>query len=180
VCNMRSSLLHLQFLYCSLSERISEQRSRIARAHRDRLMQYSSLWEEYICAEQANFKRVLIIKLEGCLSLYANDHTAWQLIDSFANYAGAVEHELVDSISKLYLGKRVMLDIGEVEQQLGSIEERIIAFMNANGPSLDEYGRHVQAIGETREVFSGYLAQIRALYEEVEKGYYHYLRRKLQ
>lgn len=73
LCNMRSSLLHLQMLYCSLSERISEQRSRIDRAHKDRLMQYSALWEEFTSAEHINFKRLVIMKLEACLNLYGND-----------------------------------------------------------------------------------------------------------
>jgi hypothetical protein len=54
------------------------------------------------------------------------------MMDSFTTYTAAVEHDLMDNISKLYLGKRVMIDIKEVEQQLGKIEEKVVAFMNAN------------------------------------------------
>jgi hypothetical protein len=63
LCNLRSSLLQLQFLYCSLEEKMAEQQTRIARAHKDRLMQYSSLWEEYTSSESINFKRLVIVKL---------------------------------------------------------------------------------------------------------------------
>lgn len=53
-------------------------------------------------------------------------------MDDFISYAEAVEHDLMDNISKLYLGKRVMMDIREVEEQLAKIEEKIVAFLNAN------------------------------------------------
>lgn len=36
------------------------------------------------------------------------------MMDSFNNYMNAVEQDLMDSVSKLYLGKRVMMDIKEV------------------------------------------------------------------
>lgn len=54
----------------------------------------------------------------GC---YGNDSEVWELMDLFGNYCKAVERDLMDNISKLYLGKKVMLDIGAVEEELKRI-----------------------------------------------------------
>lgn len=68
-----------------------------------------------------NFKRLAIIKLESCLSCYSKDSSAWELMDSFLNYASFIEEDLMDNISKLYLGKKMMVDIGAVEDELRQI-----------------------------------------------------------
>ena len=63
VCNLRTDLLHLQFLHASLEEQIEEQGQKVERSHRDRLMQYSALWQDYLTLEGSNFKRLIILKL---------------------------------------------------------------------------------------------------------------------
>lgn len=43
LCNMRTTLLHLQFLYCHLRTQSKVQERKVERAHRDRVMQFESL-----------------------------------------------------------------------------------------------------------------------------------------
>ena len=90
ICNLRTTLLHLQFLHASLHERISEQETKVDRAHKDRLMQYSLLWQDYLTLENSNFKKLIIIKLESCIAAHQNDGEVWELLDCFKTYAGAI------------------------------------------------------------------------------------------
>lgn len=86
----------------------------------------------------------------------------------------------MENIGKLYLGKRVMMDIGEVEQQLGRIEEKVVAFLGSNEQRIEEYNVRVAGIDQTREVFADYLQYVRKFYEEINKQYLPYLTKKLQ
>ena len=67
----------MQFLYCSLSEQIKQQESRVARAHKDRIMQYSLLHQDYLALESSNFKKLIILKLESCIAAHQADEELW-------------------------------------------------------------------------------------------------------
>jgi hypothetical protein len=86
----------------------------------------------------------------------------------------------MDNITKLYLGKKVMLDIGEVEQALGRIEEKIVGFLGQHTKAIDEYGKRIQAIADAKQTFSAYLGQIKSFYAEINKHYPSYLTHKLK
>lgn len=86
----------------------------------------------------------------------------------------------MENIGKLYLGKRVMMDIGEVEQQLGRIEERLVGFLGSNEQRIEEYNERVAGIEQARKVFADYLQHVRKFYEEINKQYVPYLTKKLQ
>jgi hypothetical protein len=64
ICNMRSTLLQLQYLYCSVSEQLEQQAKHFDLIHKDRLLQYSSLHSSHHELSQRNFKTLLIAKLE--------------------------------------------------------------------------------------------------------------------
>jgi hypothetical protein len=70
ICNLRSTLLQLQFLHADLGERVQEQERRVERSHRDRLMQYRLLWQDYLALESSNFKKLIILKLEACIAAH--------------------------------------------------------------------------------------------------------------
>lgn len=52
----------------------------------------------------------------------------------------------MDNISKLYLGKKVMLDIGAVEEELRKIEEKIVTFLRNHTVAIEEHARRMQTI----------------------------------
>ncbi len=74
-------------------------------------MQYYYLWNDYLALEDSNFKRLIIIKLQSCLALYSQDEQLWQILDEFKKYAKVVELQMLESMSKMYIGKNVMFDI---------------------------------------------------------------------
>ncbi len=57
-------------------------------------------------------------------------------MDQFISYSKAMEDDLMDNISKLYLGKRVMFDISLVEKELRGVEERIISFLTTHSGNI--------------------------------------------
>jgi hypothetical protein len=67
----------MQFLQATLQENIEQQQEKVQRAHRDRLVQYWKLWEEWRQLENSNFKRIIILKLEACLGCYEHDDEVW-------------------------------------------------------------------------------------------------------
>ena len=79
-------------------------------------MQYYYLWKDYLEIEDSNFKRLIIIKLESCLALYGSDEQLWEVLEEFKKYAKVVELQMLENMSKIYIGKNVMFDIEEVEK----------------------------------------------------------------
>lgn len=104
-------MLHLQFIHADLQERIQLQEAKVTRAHRDRLMQYALLWQDYLALEQSNFKKIIIIKLESCIAAHESDEELWGLLDQFKTYVRAIEQEMLENLSKLYIGKSVVFNI---------------------------------------------------------------------
>lgn len=86
----------------------------------------------------------------------------------------------MDNISKLYLGKKVMLDIGAVEEELKRIEEKIVSFLRNHTAAIEEYSKRMQSIAETRNLFGSYIAKIKEFYSEVTKRYPAHVTRRLQ
>ena len=84
-------------------------------------MQYYYLWKDYLEIEDSNFKRLIIIKLESCLALYGSDEQLWEVLEEFKKYAKVVELQMLENMSKIYIGKNVMFDIEEVEKGLVEI-----------------------------------------------------------
>ena len=84
-------------------------------------MQYYYLWKDYLEIEDSNFKRLIIIKLESCLALYGSDEQLWEVLEEFKKYANVVELQMLENMSKIYIGKNVMFDIEEVEKGLVEI-----------------------------------------------------------
>lgn len=67
-------------------------------------------------------------------------------------------------MSKLYIGKKILFDIGDVEQQLAAIETRILSFLQKYSQAIGTYGVELELINSTKNCFSGYLNEIRNAY----------------
>jgi hypothetical protein len=104
----------------------------------------------------------------------------WELLDQFKVYAGAIEQQMLENMSKLYIGKKVLFDIQEVEQQLVQIEARMGAFLSKYSADFEAHQESIDNMDSARGQLEEYIAQVRTLYKEIEGGYGPYLRRRLQ
>lgn len=64
IANMRTTLLHLQFIYAGVSSQINEQIINMNKQYKDRILQLNELSEECSLLKTSNFRKILIVKLE--------------------------------------------------------------------------------------------------------------------
>ena len=74
---------------------------------------------------------------------------------------------MLENMSKIYIGKKVMFDIEEVEKALIEIQAKISSFLAKFTPAIEEYNANSVTLQSTRDLFDQYLAQIKALYKQI-------------
>lgn len=175
VCNMRTTLLQLQYINGSLSEKIATQRLRATRAHKDRLVQYDRMHEEYNQLLLANFRKILIVKLEDCLSAYASDSDVWQIIDQFITFVKITNESLLENVARLYIGGYTLFDCHKVEQELLLILQRLKSFICAKRTTIETYREQLQQLELARMACQQHLAAIEDIFKEIQPVYAQYV-----
>lgn len=78
VANMRTVLLHLQFVCAGLEEKIDEQEEQLHRGRQDRILQLRDISQQNQHLQQSNFHHLLIVKIEELLGVYEEvDESIW-------------------------------------------------------------------------------------------------------
>lgn len=130
ICNMRSTLLQLQYLCSSISEQVEQQANRFDSIQKDRLLQLEQLYAKNKEMSVRNFKIILIAKLEDLLAHYVNvDEQIWGMLTKFSSTVAYMEQEMARDVCKLYLGSNVMLDIGKCQSHLLHLHQRLQLFV---------------------------------------------------
>lgn len=81
---MRSTLLQLQYLYCSISGDIESQSKNFSNMHKDRLLQIDELSKQTKLLSVSNFRTILIVKLESLLTILSPiDDIIWNKLNRF-------------------------------------------------------------------------------------------------
>lgn len=92
ICNMRTTLLQLQFLYSSTASSLEEQLQKFNLHQKDRLLQINRLSEEVASYRMRNFNSLLIVKLESLIGIYEPlDRQIWEDLTDFMHYVEIVE-----------------------------------------------------------------------------------------